>query len=316
MRLFFYPETQEGETSTVVTHPIGIGRENWQTPKGLTKVVKKVASPSWYVPPSIRAEHAAAGDPLPAVVPPGPDNPLGRYAMRLDIPNYLIHGTNKPAGIGMRVSHGCVQLYPEDIETLFDQVPVGTEVHIVSQPYLAGWHDGALFLEAHQPLAEERGAWADDLEPMVRAVEKAAKKRANDSTPVDWQKTQILARLGRGFPAPILVAGTPNVNEVLSTLPVYHTPPTSLKNEEGATPAENEPWYVQAGSFRRSRNARKLVAMLKELGPSISARYVSAGGRHRVLAGPFVNRGEAESSANRIESSLGAETVILRSDEL
>ena len=179
MRLFYYPATGPEETPTVVTHPVGIGREGWATPQGKTKVVSKKAHPSWTVPASILAEHAANGDPLPGVVPPGPDNPLGDYAMRLGIPGYLIHGTNKPHGVGMRVSHGCIRLYPEDIERLFPEVPVGTPVRIVNQPYLAGWNNGVLYLEAHPPLEEDAARWKSSLKPMERVVNK--KLRASGS---------------------------------------------------------------------------------------------------------------------------------------
>jgi L,D-transpeptidase ErfK/SrfK len=108
------------------------------------------------VPPSIRKEHAEAGDPLPAQVGAGPDNPLGAFALRLGFPSYLIHGTNKPSGIGMRVSHGCVQLFPEDIESLFSEVAVGTPVRIVNQPRLVGWQAGNLYLEVHPALEDDQ----------------------------------------------------------------------------------------------------------------------------------------------------------------
>lgn len=204
MRLFYYPKPKQGEAPVVITHPIGIGRENWSTPMGLTKVVKKVANPSWIVPASIRKEHAELGDPLPAVVPPGPDNPLGTHALRLGRRAYLIHGTNKPAGIGMRVSHGCIQLYPEDIETLFNQVPVGTHVRIINRPYLAGWKDGVLYLEAHRPLEEQARAWGDSLKPMIQTVKKAESKKPTEASgPVDWERATQVAKLAQGIPLPI-----------------------------------------------------------------------------------------------------------------
>ncbi len=155
-RIFYYPRAAQGETPVVITHPVGIGREGWSTPIGVTKIVAKTKDPVWTVPASIRKEHAEAGDPLPAKVPAGPDNPLGAYAMRLGFPSYLIHGTNKPSGIGMRVSHGCVQLFPEDIESLFSQVPVGTRVQIVNEPRLLGWRAGNLYLEVHPALEDDR----------------------------------------------------------------------------------------------------------------------------------------------------------------
>jgi len=134
------------------------------------------------------------------VVPSGPDNPLGAFAMRLNRASYLIHGTNKPYGVGMRISHGCVRLYPEDIAQLFPLVPKGTQVRIVNQPYLAGWHDGQLYLEAHSPLAEQVRRWKGSLEPMEAAVRS---KSGGAVGGVDWNKARRVARATRGIPVPI-----------------------------------------------------------------------------------------------------------------
>ncbi len=154
-RLFYFPPVAEGEPIKVMTYPMGIGRVGWDTPLGDTRIVAKATDPSWYVPASVRREHAKRGDPLPAVVPPGPDNPLGRHALRLQMPSYLIHGTNKPYGVGMRVSHGCIRLNPEDIAQLYGLVDVGEPVTIVNQPYLAAWDNGELYVEAHKPLEDD-----------------------------------------------------------------------------------------------------------------------------------------------------------------
>lgn len=152
MRLYYYPPGKA--PATVITHPVSIGRMDWSTPLGTTHVVTKTKDPVWRPPESIKQEHAAAGEILPDVVPAGPDNPLGRYAMRLAIPGYLIHSTNKPFGIGMQVTHGCVRMYPEDIERLFPQVKVGTPVHIVNQPIKLGWFMDTLYIEVHPPLED------------------------------------------------------------------------------------------------------------------------------------------------------------------
>ena len=127
----------------------------WETPLGEASVIGKARDPHWYVPASVRKEHKDAGDPLPSVVPPGPDNPLGRFVLQLDLPGYLIHGTNQPYGVGMRVSHGCVRLYPENIELLYSMVNTGEGVRIVNQPILAGWRDEELYFEVHQPLEDD-----------------------------------------------------------------------------------------------------------------------------------------------------------------
>jgi L,D-transpeptidase ErfK/SrfK len=151
------------------------------------------------------------GDPLPAVVPAGADNPLGAYAMRLNRPQYLIHGTNKPYGVGMRVSHGCIRLYPEDIARLFPEVPKGTAVRIVNQPYLAGWRDGRLYLEAHEPLSEEARRWKGSLRPMEKVVSKRA---ADHPESVDWERAREVARAGLGIPYVISAGG--GVGEMLA----------------------------------------------------------------------------------------------------
>lgn len=139
MRVYFFPVAD----GTPETFPIGIGREGAVTPVGTTKVVRKQADPAWYPPPSVRAEKPE----LPSMVPAGPDNPLGKYALYLTIDLIRIHGTNKPYGVGRRVSHGCIRMYPEDIEFLFQRVPVGSPVTVVDQPVKMGWIDGDLYME-------------------------------------------------------------------------------------------------------------------------------------------------------------------------
>ena len=154
-RLFYFPQAGNGEARYVLTYPIGIGRVGWETPLGKTEVVAKAKDPHWWVPASVRREHAEMGDPLPNVVPPGPDNPLGHRVLKLEMPGYLIHGTNQPYGVGMRVSHGCVRLYPENIEVLYELVAAGEAVAIINEPYQFGRRDGAVYFEAHPPLEDD-----------------------------------------------------------------------------------------------------------------------------------------------------------------
>ncbi|MGI9334586.1 MAG: L,D-transpeptidase family protein [Gammaproteobacteria bacterium] len=201
MRVYYFPEPSAGERSTVITHPVSIGRVDWKTPLGLTRISKKAHQPSWYPPESIRAEHAANDDPLPKVVPPGPDNPLGEHALRLAIPGYLIHGTNKPFGIGMRVSHGCVRMYPEDIAGLFDIVPVGTKVNIIDQPIKAGWDNGVLYLEAHPAGAVRELNEPLDPTDAVRRIVMAT--RSSPEMPVDWDQVSRIVYDLSGTPEPI-----------------------------------------------------------------------------------------------------------------
>ena len=165
MRMYYFPPKKPGQPAEVQTYPISIGRMDWATPLGTTRIVDKTKTPTWTPPASIHKERAEKGEPpLPRVVPAGPNNPLGKYKMRLGIPGYLIHSTNKPQGVGMRVSHGCIRMLPEDIEKLFPQLPTGTQVSIVNQPVKAGWYGGKLYLEVHPPLEEypnDRGAMVE-----------------------------------------------------------------------------------------------------------------------------------------------------------
>lgn len=200
MRLYYYPRPAPGEHPVVVTHPISVGRQNWATPKGLTRIVSKKANPAWYPPASIRKEHAENGDPLARVIPAGPDNPLGLFAMKLGLPGYLIHGTNKPYGVGMRVSHGCIRLYPEDIEELFHQVPVGTPVRIINRPYKVGWREGTLYVEVHPHLKEDKEQFRDVFTQIMELIIKAADGRKVD---VQWSKLQAAVSKESGVPVAI-----------------------------------------------------------------------------------------------------------------
>ena len=152
-RLYYFPQPKPGQAAVVMTYPISIGRRDWETPLGRTEVVSKVVNPAWYPPKSVRDEHAAEGRPLERIVPPGPDNPLGKYAMRLGLPGYLIHGTNRPAGVGMRVTHGCLRMFPEDIEYLFAFIDLKTPVRIINEPVKIGWQGDDLVMEVHPLLA-------------------------------------------------------------------------------------------------------------------------------------------------------------------
>jgi L,D-transpeptidase ErfK/SrfK len=170
-RLFYFPARADDKPQTVLTYPIGIGRVGWETPLGSSKVIDKARDPSWYVPASVRRENRELGYPDPSVVPPGPDNPLGKFVLKLDIPGYLIHGTNQPYGVGMRVSHGCVRLYPENIELLYELVGRGEAVTIINEPYLAGERDGELFFEGHMPLEDDEVSAEDHLQTIFASLQ-------------------------------------------------------------------------------------------------------------------------------------------------
>ena len=206
MRLYHFPSNRSPDRGMVNTYPVSIGRMDWKTPLGDSRVVSKQRDPSWYPPKSVRDEAAAAGDTLPARVPPGPDNPLGRFALRLSQPGYLIHGTNKPFGVGMRVTHGCIRLLPEDIEALFEQVATGTPVQIVNQPVKTGWHQGVLYIEVHPPLEEDDTARAD----LLRfTLEQVYAELADNPAVLDAQALREAVDAIHGVPVAISRPGIP-----------------------------------------------------------------------------------------------------------
>jgi len=179
MRLFYYPPAGQGELQRVITHPVGIGRLNWKTPEGVTRITAKTENPVWIPTPSIHKEYARNGNPLPAVVPPGPDNPMGAHVMRLGWPAYAIHGTNKPPSIGMRGSFGCIRMYPEDIASIFQHVPVGTPVRVVNQPRLFGWRGDALYLQTYPILEDDKRNHGQRLSVLLKATRAVIKAQIN-----------------------------------------------------------------------------------------------------------------------------------------
>ena len=217
-RLYYYPTPEEGKPAVVMTYPVSIGRMDWETPLGRTTIISKVKNPSWYPPESIRAEHAADGDPLPRIVPAGPENPLGDYAMRLGLPGYLIHGTNRPDGVGMRVTHGCIRMFPEDIDYLFGRVNVSTAVRIINEPVKIGWNGDELVIEVHETLevtlpetvvsedvsGEEQPAVVEP--PIVRDAMTALTEQFVAATnersgQLDWDTAEELLARADGIPA-------------------------------------------------------------------------------------------------------------------
>jgi L,D-transpeptidase ErfK/SrfK len=197
-RLYYLPA--KGDIDSM---PIGIGVEGWETPTGTTRIVRKRANPTWTVPKSIRAQQPD----LPAVVPAGPDNPLGQFALYLGWPSYLIHGTNNPWGVGRRVSHGCVRLYPEDIARMFNEVPIGTPVTVVNQEVKTGWSEGTLYLEVHLSTAqademEDKGRFTPAMPSrLVPAVVDAASDAVKR---IDWSMVRRAGLQRNGVPMPIL----------------------------------------------------------------------------------------------------------------
>lgn len=208
MRLYYYPKPAKGESAVVESYPISIGRSDWNTPLVTTKVTRKVVDPVWYPPASLKRERLQQGDPpLPDVVHPGPDNPLGQHALYLGTPSYLIHGTNKEYGIGMQVTHGCMRLYPEDIRHLYETVPVGTPVRIVNQPYKVGWSEGVLYVEVHPWLEGTPDSQKQDTRQLIRLVEKNLVEYMD--YPVDWQAVEQARIEATGLPVAVGPTVTP-----------------------------------------------------------------------------------------------------------
>lgn len=195
LRLYYYPPNSH----TVVTYPVGIGREGWNTPIGTSQVMAKIADPTWYVPDSIRDFRKSEGVVLPKLVLPGPDNPLGGYELRLGFPAYLIHGTNDAAGVGRRSSSGCIRMYPEDIESLFSMVNVGTPLRNINEPFKAGWFNGHLYLEAHLPLQEQQVQV--DMQGLLNKVVSSAVQ--NHTLSVDWDLVHDIGQNQNGIPVAI-----------------------------------------------------------------------------------------------------------------
>lgn len=210
-RLYYFPPAKKGERRIVRTYPISTGKMDWKTPLGVTRIVSKRENPNWTPPESVRKEHEERGDPLPKVVPPGPDNPLGAHAMRLGIPGgaYLIHGTNRPAGVGMQVTHGCIRMYPEHVAELFELVPVKTKVNLVDQTTKVGWHRGTLFVERHSPLEGTDDPSHDDIDELTRAINMAVDGR---NVQIDWSNAELAFLQATGVPVPVSVSGRSAAN--------------------------------------------------------------------------------------------------------
>jgi L,D-transpeptidase ErfK/SrfK len=208
LRLFYFPKPGKDGVREVLTYPIGIGKVGWATPEGRTTVVSKRRNPWWTPPASVRREHAAEGDPLPARVRPGPDNPLGAYAMNLGWPSYLIHGTNKPAGVGLRASHGCIRMYPEDIAAVFDRIPVGTKVTVVNQPLLYRWHGDSLYVQSYPPHEEARrgqeSAPAEQLALFNDVISDRIWQRVKEhGGAISWPVTERVVTEAKGVAVPV-----------------------------------------------------------------------------------------------------------------
>jgi L,D-transpeptidase ErfK/SrfK len=217
-RLYYYPKPKPHEQPVVITYPVSIGKMDWRTPLGDTTVIAKIKHPAWYPPESIRKEHAANGDPIPKVVPPGPDNPLGDFALRLAAGHgeYMIHGTNNPTAVGMAVTHGCIRMYPEDVAALFALIPVGTKVRLVNEPVKVAWVGGQLFIEAHPPVDAEGQSIEPDLNLLSGLLDKAL---GNDTAAIHWDLARDTLQAATGMPTLVGLAADPDKPDAAPAAP-------------------------------------------------------------------------------------------------
>jgi len=272
-RLYYFPKPKKkGDPRVVVTYPVSIGKMDWHTPLGDTRIISKQKNPSWHPPDSVRKEHAERGEPLPAVVGPGPDNPLGAYAMRLAITPgaYLIHGTNNPLAVGMAVTHGCMRMYPEDVEALFPTVPVGTKVRIVNDPVKTAFVGGELLLEAHPPVDAEGQTYEPNLELFSQLLDKAL---GPTTAAVHWDYARETLQVANGMPTVVglqadLDAPTP-------------TPPEGAPVDPNAAPVVSNSAPPETPAPEHIAQAPAVTTLPVPLPPADSASSTSTSGSAR-----------------------------------
>jgi len=301
MRLFQFKG--EGESRAVSTYPLGVGTLERPSPIGQMYVARKATRPTWHVPASIAKDHLKKGDPLPAKVLPGPQNPLGEYALYLSKLTYLIHGTNKPASIGLRATNGCIRLYPEDVKKLYENTPVKTPVSIVNQPYLLGQCNGVVYMEVHAPPEDLDAAEFDKIYMKLRNIEKESGRK------LDWSRVKEVLAEARGIPVPIFEIRQGGERGTVKTVEVKH--PEKLYGKPEVPELQMEAWYVLAADLRDEMEALRISAMINHQGPQIPARVVSKSDSYRVMAGPFNDMGEAKDAAKRLKIDLEIDGILI-----
>ncbi len=208
MRTYFFPTNED----RIYVYPVSVGRMDWKTPLGTWDITVKQEDPPWYPPESIRREHVEMGrGELPRVVPAGPDNPMGRHVLRLSLPSYLLHGTNDTTGIGMRVTHGCMRFFPDNIEELYNIVPAGTKVTFINEPIKYGWEGDDLLIEVHPPLEEDNLTEEDML---VKARSVLAPFFNDPKITISQELVEVAVRQMSGLP---VVVGTRNLDGVINS---------------------------------------------------------------------------------------------------
>jgi L,D-transpeptidase ErfK/SrfK len=301
MRLFYFKG--DSKSLAVSTYPVGVGTEERPSPMGDMYVVRKMVRPTWHVPASIAADHRKKGDPLPAEVLPGPLNPLGEYALYLSKPSYLIHGTNKPASIGLRATNGCIRLYPENIKMLYQNTPAKTPVRFVNQPYLIGQRDGVVYIEVHASPEDLDTVEFDKMYAKLRTIEKESGRG------LDWNKVKKILAEARGIPVPVFENRQGSEKGVAETIEITH--PDKLYGRPEIPELKTESWSVLAADTPDEIDAVRLAAIINHQGPQIPARVLSKNDSYRVIAGPFNNIKEARDAIKRLKIDLEIDGILI-----
>jgi L,D-transpeptidase ErfK/SrfK len=301
MRLFQFKGDRK--SLAVSTYPIGIGSTERPTPMGQMYVERKMIRPTWHVPASISEDHRKKGDPLPAKVLPGPQNPLGEYALYLNKTSYLIHGTNKPSSIGLKATNGCIRLYPEDVKKLYENTPVNTPVCIINQPYLIGQRNGVVYMEVHASLEDSDAVELEKIYAKLRNIEKKSART------LDWRKVEEALAEARGIPVPIFEIRQGSGKGAAKTIEVKH--PGKFYGRPEIPELKMEAWYVLAADLRDEINAVRIAAIINHQGPQIPARVLSKSDSYRVIAGPFNDISKAKDAAKRLKIDLGIEGILI-----
>lgn len=288
MRLYYYPPADASGVKKVRTYPIGIGKEGWDTPTGHTKIISKVKGPSWTVPESLLEEKRLEGiEDYPRVVAPGPDNPLGDFAMRLSMTRYLIHGTNQPYGVGRRVSHGCIRLYPENIEELFQFSAVNTPVRIIDEPFKTGTSQNSLYFEAHKPLNEASEEEQVALRQMLWGLTAMVDKESQSQT---MEKVKGITQLQDGLPHLVIEN--------------YQQSPSII---EGG-------WVLQIGTYTNLDIAAQWMSRIKGMDKPVSMVASIADGMCHLVVGPYNAKQKVMKERDTLEKLTGIRGQVQRAD--
>ena len=316
MRLFQFK--RDSNLPKVSTYPVGVGTEERPSPTGEMYVERKAFQPTWHVPASIARDHLKKGDPLPDAVPPGPDNPLGEYALYLSKATYLVHGTNKPASIGLRATNGCIRLYPEDIKRLYETSPVKTPVYIVNQPYLVGRSNGMIYMEVHASAEDTDTAEFDRMYKKLRNIEEEAGRT------LDWSKVKKVLAEARGIPVPIFEIRQEKGKGIAEHVfefwhgigkgvaePIEVRHPRELYGKPRIPELKPDAWSVLAAEVPDEFDAVRLAGIINHQGPQIPARVLSKNDGYRVIAGPFDDISEAKNAIKRLKIDLEIDGTLI-----